>query len=238
MVSCADLWASRPTAWSARLRPMPGLLSLASRTTTACMPDAYLNRREQMFPRLTAAQLERIAPFGEQRATHAGEVLFEQGDPTPSFYVILEGSVEVSRPTGEVREMVTVHHAGEFSGEMSLLSSQRSLVRGQVLEGGTVLVLPREQLRALVQRDSELSEILMRAFILRRVALIATGGDLVLIGSRHSANTLRLKEFLTRNGQPFTYQDVEREAGVQTMLERFQVGIDEVPVVLCSRADT
>ena len=73
----------------------------------------------------------------------------------------------------------------------------------------------------------------MRAFILRRVALIATGGDLVLIGSRHSANTLRLKEFLTRNGQPFTYQDVEREAGVQTMLERFQVGIDEVPVVLC-----
>ena len=112
------------------------------------MPDALLNRREQMFPRLTAAQLERIAPFGEQRATHAGEVLFEPGDPTPSFYVILEGSVEVSRPTGEIREMVTVHHAGEFSGEMSLLSSQRSLVRGQVLEGGTVLVLPREQLRA------------------------------------------------------------------------------------------
>ena len=61
------------------------------------MPDAYLNRREQMFPRLTAAQLERIAPFGERRATHAGEVLFRPGDPTPSFYVILEGSVEESR---------------------------------------------------------------------------------------------------------------------------------------------
>src|SRR5213078_1488039 len=89
-------------------------------------------------------------------------------------------------------------------------------------------------LRALVQRDFELSEILMRAFILRRVALIAHGvSGLVLIGSRHSAHTLSIREFLSRNGQPFTYQEVESEPDVQALLDRFHVGVDEVPVVVC-----
>jgi len=108
-------------------------------------------------------------------------------------------------------------------------------VQGRVVEDGEVVVVDREHLRALVQRDSELSEILMRAFILRRVALIAQGGGgLVLLGSRHSAGTLKLREFLVRNNQPFTYQDVETDPSVQSLLDRFQIGVAEVPVVLCS----
>jgi thioredoxin reductase (NADPH) len=197
-------------------------------------PDPYLNRREQMFPRLTEAQLDRIAAHARRRSVPAGEVLFEWGDKEVGFFVVLEGALEIVRPLGAFEDRVTVHHPGEFTGEMNLLSSQRVLVRGRMLEAGSVLELKREQLRELVQRDSELSEILMRAFILRRVALIALGGGgLVLLGSRHSASTLHLKEFLTRNGQPFTYEELETDPGAQAMLDRFHVGVDEVPVVVC-----
>ena len=118
-----------------------------------------------------------------------------------------------------------------------MLSSRAQPGRGPAASpDGEVIAVDRDDLRTLVQRDSELSEILMRAFILRRVALLVEGGgDLVLLGSRHSAATLQLKEFLTRNGQPFSYQDVETDPDVQALLDRFHVGVNEVPVVLCQR---
>ena len=115
-----------------------------------------------------------------------------------------------------------------------MLSARRNLVRGRVLTDGAIVMVDRDHLKVLVQRDFELSEILMRAFILRRVALIAQGGsDLILIGSRHSGSTLRIREFLSRNGQPFTYQEVESEPDVQALLDRFHVQVDEIPVVVC-----
>jgi thioredoxin reductase (NADPH) len=201
------------------------------------MADLFLGRREQMFPRLTPAQIDRVATIGQKRAVRAGEVLFEAGDRNTRFYVVVDGTIEIMRPLSGQEELLVTHDAGQFTGEINMLSARRSLVRARVAAPGTVIALEREQLRALVYRDSELSEILMRAFILRRVGLLATGtADMVLIGSRHSAGTLRLKEFLTRNGQPFTYQDVETEPGVQAMLEGFHVRVNEVPVVLCCRA--
>src|SRR5581483_8195687 len=115
----------------------------------------------------------------------------------------------------------------------NMLSSRANLALGRSVAGGEVIAVDRAHLHMLVQGDSELSEILMRAFILRRMALLVDGGDLILLGSRHSAATLQLKEFLTRNGQPFNYQDIETEPDVQTLLDRFQVGVNEVPVVLC-----
>src|SRR5213076_2185417 len=131
-------------------------------------------------------------------------------------------------------ERITVHGPGEFTGEINMLSARRNLVRGRAIGDASIVVVDREHLRALVQRDFELSEILMRAFILRRVALIAHGvSGLVLIGSRHSASTLRLREFLSRNGQPFTYHDVESDPDVQALLDRFHVGVNDVPVVVC-----
>jgi thioredoxin reductase (NADPH) len=198
------------------------------------MADPYVDRRHQMFPQLTPAQIGRISAVGERRSVRSGEVLFELGEQNTRFFVVIEGAVEIVRPVDGREEQITVHGPGEFTGEINMLSARRTLVRGRALGAGSIVVVDREHLRVLVQRDFELSEILMRAFILRRVALIAHGDSgMVLIGSRHSARTLQIREFLTRNGQPFTYQEVESEPDVQALLDRFHVGVDEVPVVVC-----
>ena len=198
------------------------------------MTDPYLDRRDQMFPRLTPAQMGRISALGERRRIRAGEVLFELGEQHARFFLVLEGAIEIVRPVDGHEERITVHGPGEFTGEINMLSSRRAIVRARAVGDGSIVVVDREHLRAVVQRDAELSEILMRAFILRRVALIAQAHTgLVLIGSRHSARTLQIREFLSRNAQPFTYQDVETDPGVQALLDRFHVGVDDVPVVVC-----
>jgi thioredoxin reductase (NADPH) len=196
--------------------------------------DLNVERRDQMFPRLSPAQIGRLAGVGEQRRVHAGEVLFETGEQHTRFFVVIEGAIEIVRPGDDSAEPITVHGPGEFTGEINMLSARRTLVQARAVAAGLIVVVDREHLRTLVQRDAELGEILMRAFILRRVALIAHGvSGLVLIGSRHSASTLRLREFLSRNGQPFTYHEVESDPDVQALLDRFHVGVNEVPVVVC-----
>src|SRR5215510_1389549 len=198
------------------------------------MTEMYAERRDQMFPRLTQAQIARISGVGERRKVHSGEVLFELGEQNTRFFVVIEGAIEIVRPVDGREERITVHGPGEFTGEINMLSARRNLVRARATVDGSIVVVDREHLRALVQRDFELSEILMRAFILRRVGLIAHGGGgLVLIGSRHSAPTLSIREFLSRNGQPFTYQEVESCPDVQALLDRFHVAVDEVPVIVC-----
>jgi len=191
------------------------------------------DRTAQMFPRLTPAQIERIASVGRRCEVPAGEVLIERGDQNTRFYVVLSGAIEIVQP-GAVERQIVVHGPGNFTGEINMLSARRSLARARAAVASSLIVLDRDDLRSLVQRDSELSEILMRAFILRRLALMTEANqDLVLLGSHHSADTMRIKEFLTRNGQPFTYQDVETDPSVQTLLDRFHVGVNEVPVILC-----
>jgi thioredoxin reductase (NADPH) len=198
------------------------------------MADIYVERRQQMFPRLTDSQLDRLAGCGEARPMASGEVLFEAGQQNTGFYVVLAGAIELIRPAAGQGERLVELGAGEFTGEINMLSGRRSLVRAQARQDGTILVIDRDTLRAVVQRDPELSEIFMRAFILRRMALLShASNDLILLGSSHSLATLELKEFLTRNGQPFSYQDVETDPGVQALLDRFHVGVGEVPVILC-----
>jgi thioredoxin reductase (NADPH) len=189
---------------------------------------------QRMFPSLGEGQLRRIMRYGTRRFVPAGEILFEQGSPSPGLHVVLGGRLEVVRPglTGE--ERITVHQAGQFTGEMNVLSGRRALVRARMLEGGDVLFVDPQGLRRIIQDDPELSDVLMRAFIERRVALVAEGlGDAVLLGSAHSAGTLRLQEFLTRNGHPYTYVDVDRDPDVQALLDRFRVGIGDVPILIC-----
>jgi len=187
-----------------------------------------------MFPRLTPAQIDRISSVGVRRSVRAGEVLFDFGEQNIRFFVVTEGAVEAVRPVDGREEPITVLGPGEFTGEINMLSHRRGLVRARVTVDGSVVMVDREHLRALVQRDAELSEILMRAFILRRVALIAQSTSaMVLIGSRHSGPTLHLREFLSRNSQPFTYQDVESDPGVQALLDRFHVAVGDVPVIVC-----
>ena len=193
-----------------------------------------MDRAAQTFPVLTPAQIERIAAVGRRTACPAGEVLFDAGDQNTRFFVVIAGAIEIVQPVGDVERPVVVHRAGQFTGEINMLSARRSLVRARTTERSELIVADREALRGLVQRDAELSEIFLRAFILRRVELMnATNQDLVLLGSRHSANTLRIKEFLARNGQPFAYQDVETDPSVQTLLDQFHVSVTEVPVVIC-----
>jgi thioredoxin reductase (NADPH) len=192
------------------------------------------DRAAQMFPLLTPGQISRIATVGSRRDVRAGEVLFDVGDQNTRFFVVLSGALEVVRPIGEREEPVTIHQPGQFTGEINMLSARRSLVRARMAAEGAVIAVERDALRTLVQRDSELSEILMRAFILRRVALMAQdANDMVLLGSRHSGNTQQIREFLSRNGQPYTYQDVETDPSVQALLDRFHIGIGDVPVIVC-----
>ena len=189
---------------------------------------------EQLFPKLTPAQVERVRSRGRARPVGPGEVLLEAGDPTTRMFVVTAGQVDVVRLKDDLEQLVAVFRAGQFSGEMNILSGRRGMARIRANEAGEVIEVDRESLLALVQTDAELSEILMRAFILRRMELVAQGiGDVVLIGSAHSAGTLRAKEFLTRNGYPHTYIDLDRDADVQELLDRFHVGVADVPVLIC-----
>ncbi len=200
----------------------------------SALPAIYETRREQIFPRLTMAQIARLVPHGKRIRVHAGQVLTEPGERNARFIVVLSGAIEVMRRAGHGEERVVLHEAGQFAGEMSTLRGAGALVRTRVRDSGEVLVLDGESLRAVVQNDAELSELLMRAFILRRVALISSQpGDVILIGSSHSAGTLRLQQFLTRNAFPYVSVDVESEASVQELLDRFRVSVSDVPVVLC-----
>ena len=192
------------------------------------------SRIEKIFPKLTPAQIDRIAASGRTHSIQSGEVLIEQGDKSVPFFVVITGEVEILRPFGAHETLLTVHGPGEFTGEVNMLSGRRSLVRARVTKPGKVIELDLQQMLGLIQTDAELSDILMRAFILRRVELIAAGvGDIVLLGSAYSADTLRIKEFLMRNGHPYSYIDLERDPDVQNLLDSFQVSASEIPVLIC-----
>jgi len=191
-------------------------------------------RADHVFPTLTAAQIGRIAPHGQVRPMSRGEILVQAGEPVVPFFVVTAGAIEVVRTAGDTETIVAVHGPGQFSGEVNMISGRRALFSSRVRESGTVIVLDRAEMVALVQNDAELSEILMRAFILRRVELVTSGmGDAVLIGSMHSPGTLRIKEFLTRNGHPYSYVDLDHESDVQAMLDHFHVAVTDIPVLIC-----
>lgn len=191
-------------------------------------------RFEKVFPTLTPAQMARVAPHGRARKITAGEVLVQPGDPTARFYVVREGEIEILQASDAGERLLAICGPGQFSGEVNMLSGQRSLVRMRASRSGELIEVGRERLLDLVQTDSDLGDLFMRAFILRRVELIAQGaGDVVLVGSGGSPGTLRIREFLTRNNHPYSSVDVEKDAGVQAMLERFHVGVEDVPIVIC-----
>jgi thioredoxin reductase (NADPH) len=189
---------------------------------------------DRLFPTLTPQQASRIAAPGRRRPTARGDVLVEVGDRVIPFFLVVSGAIDAVHSFDGAETLNATIRAGQFTGEASLLSGRRSMAQLRVSEPGEVIELNREQLLALVQTDAELSEILMRAFILRRVELVARDrGDVVVIGSRHNAGTLRVKEFLTRNGHPFHYVDLDQDTAAQDLLDRSQITIDDVPVLIC-----
>jgi thioredoxin reductase (NADPH) len=200
----------------------------------AMLASLYGGRKEQTFPTLTPAQIARLELHGTKIAVRKGEILAEPGERHRKLFVVLSGSIEIVRPSMTGEEPVVVLTAGGFTGEMSTLRGVGSLVRARVHEDGEVLAIPDDELRTVVQTDARLSELFMRAFILRRVGLVAAqNGNVILIGSRHSAGTLRLQQFLTRNAHPYVNLDIDTDASVQALLDRFHIGIDDIPVVMC-----
>jgi thioredoxin reductase (NADPH) len=198
-------------------------------------PPSALDANTQIFPDLTPPQIERIRSGSRLRRVESGEILFRPGDTRVPFFVPLTGSMEIVQTGLNGERIITTHRAGSFTGELSLISGQRCLVLGRVTEPGEFLELSSEGLHSLIGRDAELSEIIMRAFILRRLALITNQlGNLILMGSRHSAATLRLREFLGRNGHPYTYVDLDTDKTSQELLDRFSVKLEDVPIVICS----
>src|SRR5215216_2103589 len=228
------------TQWfSSRMGPEKKPINNSEPQTTS-MSDTWRglplksSRMELIFPTLTPAQIRRIAPHGHMRTMQRGEVLVEQGDKEVPFFVVVSGEVEIVRPSGAAETLITVHGPGQFSGEVNMLSGRRALFRMRAAKAGELIELDRQHMLALVQTDAELGEIMMRAFILRRVELVAAGvGDIVLIGSMHSASTLRIKEFLMRNGHPYSYVDLERDPDVQNLLDGFHTSASEIPVMIC-----
>src|SRR5262249_945708 len=172
---------------------------------TECLSHACVTIEvvaDHVFPTLTDQQIARIAARGHRRAVAEGDVLVEVGDKEIPFFVLLRGELQVVRPLEDGREEpIVTQQPGMFTGEANLITRRRALVRVRATKAGEVLQLAREELQSIIQTDAELSAILMRAFILRRMRLIEGHfGDVVLLGSTHSAGTLRVREFLTRNG--------------------------------------
>lgn len=194
--------------------------------------DLYEKRREQMFPRLTKAQIARLEPHGRRVATTAGEVLIEPGGHEAKMIVVLSGSVQIDVP-GMEQQVFQPLEPGDFAGEMSTLRGVPGFARVQVREAGEVLIIPDSDLRGVVQTDAELSEILMRAFILRRMGLISTPNtEMALIGSRYCGHTLFLREFLARNAYPHFYLDAEADEEAKGLLQGAGLTLADVPAVV------
>lgn len=202
--------------------------------TWPVVPSA-LDPNTQIFPHLTDFQVARASLFGRRRKVEAGEILFRPGDTSLSMYILLSGTLEIIQPEINGERLIVTHVPGSFTGELLLISGQPCFVAGRVKEAGEFIQIPAESLRNLIARDAELSEIIMRAFILRRLALITNHlGNVILMGSRHSAQSLRLREFLNRNAYPHNYVDLDTDKASQELLDRFNVKLSDVPVVICN----
>jgi thioredoxin reductase (NADPH) len=189
---------------------------------------------DAMFPKLDEAQIARLMPLGRELQVAAGEIVFDLGDSEHGVFVVLNGSIDMFSLLNGEETLLMVRGAGMFTGEVNLLSGRRSLVRCRAHEASKLLEISRANLQIVMQNDTALGEVFLRAFILRRVYLITHSvGDAVLIGSSNSADTLRLRGFLSRNGHPFTYLDVEKDADVQSTLDHFNVRVADIPVLIC-----
>ena len=211
---------------------IPALQSSAADPEVALPSTATAG--DQAFPTLTEAQIARIAAHGRRRKVERGEVLVKAGARNASFFVVVSGRLDIIQLSDGVETRVVVHKPGQISGELNLLSGRRAVFSVRAGEAGEVIEVDHQHLLEIVQTDADLSEIFMRAFLLRRARLIASGiGDVLLIGSRHSQETLRIQEFLTRNSHPYQYIDLERDTGVQELLDRFRVAVTDIPVLIC-----
>jgi thioredoxin reductase (NADPH) len=185
-------------------------------------------------PTLSREHIDRIRPVAQLRSIRSGEVLYDPSQADIPFFIVLDGTVSISRP-GEDGQILAVREAGQFTGEMSVVSGNRSLLKARATKDGTVLELTREKLLSLIAKDTELGDILMEAFVARRLLMIQLGeGNVVLFGTKGSAHTLAVREFLTRSGHPFTYVDIDTDSFASELMDKLAVRNSEIPVVYCN----
>lgn len=191
-------------------------------------------RGAQMFPRLSDEELARLSRFGEPRSFRAGDMIAHAGEAGPGLCLILSGQVEVRQPDrASERSHIVTHERGNFMGELAQLSGRPYLVDAQALTDVEAIAVRPDRLRALLIAEAELGERIMRALILRRVGLIESGAGPVIVGDEADADVLRLINFLRRNGHPYHRLDPTGDACAQTLVERFEVTPEELPIVLC-----
>ena len=192
-------------------------------------------RRDQMFPILESADIERVRRFGAVRSYRAGETLVEVGKVGPGLTILLTGRVDITQhdESGHRRHIVT-HGSGSFMGELAQLAGRPALVDAHAEEEVEALIVPPDRLRALLIGEAELGERVMRALILRRVGLLETGaGGPVIVGLPQNGDVLRLEGFLRRNGHPYQRLNPGTDADAKALIERFHVDAGQLPIVLC-----
>jgi thioredoxin reductase (NADPH) len=193
------------------------------------------NRRDQTFPVLSPADIERMRRFGEPASYRAGERIVSAGALSPGLILVLSGTIAVRSRHGPDEGAVIVNHGpGQFMGELAQLSDRPSLVDADATEPVAGFVIRPGRLRDLLVQEAELGERIMRALILRRVGLLASGGaGPVIIGAAADPDVLRLQTFLSRNGQPHFALDPESDSCARTLVARFRIESGHLPIVLC-----
>ena len=220
--------ARRPSSWHRHaVQIQAGILTTPEPGQLAETPDLY-----GAFPRLSEAEIEALAAYGQRRRTQPGEVLYREGDSRCDFFVILAGKVAIVTGYGGDEHVISVHGPGRFLGELSLLTGQTVFVTAVVREPGEVLVVPVERLRHLVTRDPLLGDLILRAYLLRRSLLIELGTGFQIVGSRYLPDTRRLRELAARNRLPHRFIDLEQDKAAEALLRRLGVRPEETPVVI------
>lgn len=198
-------------------------------------PSDPYQRMAQTFPALAPEMLERVIAFGSEEKLPDGAMLFERGERSVDFFLCLQGGIEVleSDDEGE-RHVVHTHTPGQFTGELDLFNDRKILVTGRAVPGSRVLRVKRRDFQRMIAAEPDIGEIIMRAFILRRVGLMLhEQGGVTLIGPGHSANMGRIETFLTRNGYPHRRIDTEVDVDAGGFLDCFELTEEDLPVVVC-----
>jgi thioredoxin reductase (NADPH) len=186
-----------------------------------------------LFPRLTAAQIAKLAERAETLSLSPGEVLFEQGQRDTPFYVVLSGAIDIidRQPDGD--HYFTQCQPGTFAADISMFTGEPTLARGVIAEESSILALPPDALRTLVAGSAELGDLLLRTMVVRREWLRGQGyGNERLIGKRRSSDAFAIRELLERNLVPFSWHDIDTDSESQALLERLGIGPDECPVLV------
>jgi len=195
--------------------------------------DLVARRGDQMFPRLSDEEILRVARFGEAKHYRAGDLVARVGESGAGLKLVLSGKLEIRQHDAGERSHIVTHERGNFMGELAQLSGRPYLVDAVALTDIELVEIPPHRVRALLVAEADLGERIMRALILRRVGLIESGAGPVIVGDSGDSDVLRLTNFLRRNGHPFHQLDPASDSCARTLVDRFEIEPEELPIVLC-----